>query len=345
MIAATLSRSRQRGLTMVELLVAMTLGLVVAIAAISTLIMGRTGFSTVDNTGQLVDRERFGVDLLSRIVMQAGYEDFTASPLVTRAIAKKQSFDPEPDIYGWNNALYAQMANLAITTSTANSDGNRSTGCGAVTDTSCLNGSDILLVRFQGSGTPPVAPATVGTPDGTMIDCRGQSEPPLSGTDLDRRAVNIFYVARDANGEPSLYCAYYNLTTDAWVAGTSLIEGVESMQVLYGTDSVTPATAPPAAYGDTIVDRWLRADQLKVIGNAAATRDNFRRVRAVRIGLVLRGPAGSAQTPMTATLNPLGPAYVDATNDVGSALAVPADSRLRRVVTFTVHLRNDLSTE
>lgn len=335
MIAATLSRSRQRGLTMVELLVAMTLGLIVAIAAISTLIMGRTGFSTVDNTGQLVDRERFGVDLLSRIVMQAGYEDFTASPLVTRAIAKKQSMDPEPDIYGWNNALYAQMADLNITTSTANTDGNRSTGCGSVTDTSCLNGSDILLVRFQGSGTPA---------DGTMIDCRGQSEPALNGTDLDRRAVNIFYVARDASGEPSLYCAYYNLNTNAWVAGTSLIEGVESMQVLYGTDSVTPSTTPPAAYGDTIVDRWLRADELKVAANAAGTRDNFRRVRAVRIGLVLRGPAGSAQTPMAATLNPLGPAYV-AAGDVGSALAVPADSRLRRVVTFTVHLRNDLSTE
>lgn len=336
MNAATLRRSRQRGLTMVELLVAMTLGLVVAIAAISTLIMGRTGFSTVDNTGQLVDRERFATDLLSRIVMQAGYEDFNAYPLVTRALAKKQSLDPEPDIFGWNNAIYAQMSNLSITTSTANADGNRNGGCGAITDTSCRNGSDILLVRFQGSGTPA---------DGSMTDCRGQAEPSLNGTDLDRRAVNIFYVARDASGEPSLYCAYYDLTSNAWVAGTSLIEGVESMQVLYGTDSVTPSTTPPAAYGDAVVDRWLRADQLKVSSNPAGTRDNFRRVRAVRIGLVLRGPAGSAQVAEAATLNPLGPAYVDATNDVGSALNVAADMRLRRVVTFTVHLRNDLSTE
>lgn len=334
-VAQTLRRSRQRGLTMVELLVAMTIGLVVSIAAIATLIMGRTGFSTVDNTGQLVDRERFAIDMLSRIVMQAGYEDFSASPLTTRAIAKATGVDPEPDVYGWNNALYAQMANLNITTSTLNADGNRATGCSPVTDTSCLNGSDILLVRFQGSGTPA---------DGTMTDCRGQSEPAITGGDLNRRAVNIFYVARDANGEPSLYCAYYDLGTNAWVAGTSLIEGVESLQVLYGTDNVTPSTAPPTAYGDTIVDRWLRADELKVTGNAAATRDNWRRVRAVRIGMVLRGPKGSAQTPMTATLNPLGPAYVNA-SDSGSALAVPADSRLRRVATFTVHLRNDLSLE
>lgn len=332
-------RRRQRGLTMVELLVAMTIGLVVTIAAISTLIMGRTGFSTVDNTGQLVDRERFAVDLLSRIVMQAGYEDFSAVPLTTRAIAKATGVDPEPDIYGWNNALYAQMADLNITTSTLNADGNRSTGCSPITDTSCLNGSDILLVRFQGSSSP-----TTGAADGTMTDCRGQAEPAITGGNLNRRAVNILYVARDANGEPSLYCAYYDLTTNAWVAGTSLIEGVESLQVLYGTDNVTPATAPPAAYGDTIVDRWLRADELKVTGNTAATRDNWRRVRAVRIGMVLRGPKGSAQTPLAATLNPLGPAYVNA-SDTGSALAVTADSRLRRVATFTVHLRNDLSLE
>lgn len=335
MNAALSRRGLQRGLTLVELLVAMTIGLLVAIAAVTTLIMGRTGFSTVDSTGQLVDRERFGMDIISRVVMQSGYEDFSANPLVTRAIAKKLGGDPEPDIFGWNNAVYAQMADLNITTSALNADGNRGTGCGAITDTSCANGSDILLVRFQGAGTPA---------DGTMIDCRGVSEPALTASNLDRRAVNIFYVARDVSGEPSLYCAYYDMGSNAWVAGTSLIEGVESFQVLYGTDNVTPNTAPPAAYGDSIVDRWLRADQLKVPGNTAATRDNFRRVRAVRIGMVLRGPPGSAQAPVAATLNPLGPAYASAA-DAGSQLAVPADGRLRRVVSFTVHLRNDLSTE
>ena len=328
-------RSSERGLTMVELLVAMTIGLLVAIVAVSTLIMGRTGFTTVDNTGQLVDRERFAMDLLSRVAMQAGYEDFGASPLMTRAIAKTMGGDPEPDLFGWNNALYAQLDDLQITTSNKIANGNRSTGCGSVTDTSCANGSDILVVRFQGSGA--------GTGDGTMIDCRGQAEPSLTGGDLDRRAANIFYVARDVNGEPSLYCAYYDLAGNAWVAGTSLVEGIETLQVLYGTDNVNPNTAPAAA-GDSIVDRWLRADQLRVAGDAVATRENWRRVRAIRIGLVLRGPPGSALDSVAATLNPLGAAYVSG-SDVGSQLAVAADGRLRRVVNFTVHLRNELSTE
>lgn len=329
---------RQRGVTLVELLVALTLGLLVAIAAMATLIIGRTGFSSVDATTQLVDRERFAADTIARVVAQAGYEDQSTNPLVTRAIVARLGGDPEPDLYGWNNAVYASPATLAISTATTITDGNRPGACGGISDTSCVNGSDVLLVRFQGSGSP--------TADGSMVNCRGQGERGLLTGNLNERAINVFYVARDAAGEPGLYCAYYDhgAATPAWVAGQPLVEGVESMQVLYGTDSVTPSAAPPSALGDTIVDRWLRADQLKVAGNAVATRENWRRVRAVRIGLVLRGPPGSAQEAVTATFNPLGSVYSH-TSDAGSILNVAADGRLRRVVNFTVHLRNDLSTK
>lgn len=331
-----LSLHRQRGVTLVELLIALTLGMLVSIAAMVTLVVGRTGFNAVDATSQLIDRERFAADTIARVVAQAGYEDQAGNPLVTRAIVKRMGGDPEPDLFGWNNAVYASPATLAISAATTISDGNRPGGCGSVTDTSCLNGSDVLVVRFQGSGG--------GTGDGTMVNCRGEGEPGLATGNLDERAANIFYVNRDAAGEPSLYCAYYSRATNAWVAGQPLVEGVEAMQVLYGTDSVTPATVPAAALGDTIVDRWLRADQLKVAGNAVATRENWRRVRAVRIGLLLRGAPGSAQERITATFNPLGTAYSDNSADAGSALATAADGRLRRVVNFTVHLRNDLST-
>ena len=334
-VRAMPSARRQRGLTLIELLVALVIGLLVAIAAVSTLIAGRTGFAAVDITGQMVDRERFAMDTLSRVIAQAGFEDISVDPLVTRAIVRRLGGDPEPDLFGWNDAGYTQPTILQVSTATQIADGDRDGKC-AVNDTSCKNGSDILVVRFQGSGQPA---------DGTMVNCRGEGEPGLAGSDLDRRALNIFYTAREAGtGEPALYCAYYNFGTNAWVAGQPLIEGVESLQVLYGTDNVTPATVPPAAAGnDTIVDRWLRADQLKVAGNAVATRENWRRVRAVRVGMVLRGPAGSAQERITASLTPLGAPYA-VTADKGSQLDVPADGRLRRVVNFTIHIRNDLST-
>ena len=81
---------------------------------------------------------------------------------------------------------------------------------------------------------------------------------------------------------------------------------------------------------------------MTVAGNLPATRENWRRVRAVRIGMVMRGPVGSAQLAVATTLQPLGAMYV-ATADTGSALAVAADGRLRVQTAFTVHLRNDLT--
>lgn len=335
------TRARQAGVTLVELLVAMTVGLLVTIVALSTLILSRSGYSAVDSTTQLVDRERFVVDSLSRVIAQAGFQDYSTPVLVTRSISKKLGGDPEPDLFGWNNAFYTQLNNLAISDSSASppiTDGNRPTKCGTISDTSCLNGSDILVVRFQGSGT-------VASPDGTMLDCMGNAEPGIITGDLNERAANILYVARDSNtGEPSLYCSYYKMSTGAWVSGQPLIEGVESMQLLFGTDNVVPTTAPTyvAADQDTVADRWLRADQLRVTGNDSATRENWRRVRAVRVGLLLRGPVASAQERVTATFAPLGPVY-SSSADTGSSLSTAADGRLRRVVNFTVHLRNNLT--
>jgi type IV pilus assembly protein PilW len=328
--------ARQAGVTLVELLVAMTVGLLVTLVALSTLILGRTGYTAVDSTTQLIDKERFAIDTVSKIILQAGYQDFAAPIPMTRALAVKLGKEPEPDLFGWNNAFYTQLTDLAISESTKIVDGNRPTKCGSINDTSCKNGSDVLVVRFQGGGL-------TASPDGNMVNCLGTAEPGLETGDLTERSASIFNVARDANtSEPSLYCGYYKHSSGAWVAGQPLIEGVESMQFLFGTDNVT-AGAVPGIAGDSIADRWLRADQLKVASNPNAPRENWRRVRAVRVGLVLRGPVGSAQERVTATFAPLGTAYAAAA-DTGSQLAVAADGRLRRVVNFTVHIRNDLST-
>lgn len=333
-------RGAQSGVTLVELLVAMGLGLLVVLVAATALMMSRQGYTAVDNTTQLRDRERFATDLIARVVVQAGYQDYAAANLTTRSAAKLIGIDPEPDIYGWNNAVYKQPSDKTMSVIADIVDGNRpgAATCSA-TDTSCKNGSDVLVVRYQGVSSS----TNVNVSDNTMINCSGQGERGLLTGDLNERAISIFSVARGADGEPGLYCAYYNDTTGAWTPNRPLIEGVESFQVLFGTDGVTPS-APPlaAAIQDTIAERWLRADQLKVPGNVAATRENWRRVRAVRVGLIFRGPVGSAQQAVTSTIAPLGAAYVSA-GDTGSSLTVAADTRLRQTATFTVHLRNDLT--
>ena len=330
---------KQSGLTLLELLVALGLGLIVVAIAATALLLGQKGYRAVDVTTALRDRERFATDLISRVVVQAGYQDFGALNIGLRSFATALGNDPEPDIYGWNNAVYKVPDNLLLSTGTKIVDGNRPGDCGTITDTSCRNGSDVLVVRFQGVST--VSGGT--SADNTMINCSGQGEAGLVTGDLNERAVSIFHVARGDNGEPALYCSYYNFNGGVWVAPQPMIEGVETFQVLYGTDGVTAATIPSTAAGaqDSVADRWLRADQLTA-SNPAATRENWRRVRAVKIGMVLRAPIGSAPQLTTATFAPLGSLYASST-DVGTSLAVAADSRLRLVSSFSVHLRNDLT--
>ncbi|MFC5523961.1 PilW family protein [Polaromonas jejuensis] len=328
----------QHGLTLIELLVALGLGLLVVVIAATALLLGQQGYRSVDATTQLRDRERFATDLLARVIIQSGYQDLGAANVSLRSTATLLGNDPEPDIYGWNNAVYKQPDNLILSESTKIVTGNRPGSC-TVNDTSCKNGSDVLVVRYQGVNSPTNA----AKPDNTMINCMGQGEAGLTNGDLNDRAVSMFHVTRGTHGEPALSCSYYNFATGLWIAPAPIIEGVESFQVLFGTDGVSPSLAPSAtAVQDTVADRWLRADQLTVAGNAAATRENWRRVRAVRVGLVMRGPVGSAQQATTATLTPLGGLYAS-TNDTGSTLSAAADGRLRLQSTFTVHLRNDLT--
>jgi len=311
------SPRRQGGLTLVELMVALVIGLVVAAAAVAALLVARNGFTTVDATAQLRENARFAADLIQRMAVQAGFED-----VAQRGFSVVPPADKPPAIQGYDNSI------LNAANPDASTNGSRSSGCGGFSDTSCVNGSDVLMIRFW--GTSPGADVTVA--DGSMINCAGVGEP--EGTD---RATSIFHVVRSASGEPTLACTY----RDAGVWTTMpLVPGVESFQVLYGVDNVVPGVAPSGTT-DSVPDRYLRASQLVVAGDAAATLANWRRVRSLRIGLLFREPTGTAQdrAATAVTYNVLGDGF-SVSGDTLSQLAVPADGRLRQAMVFNIHLRN-----
>lgn len=311
------ARRSQAGLTLIELLVALALGTLVAIAAVASLIVARQGFRSVDTNTQLRENARFAASLIQRVVVQAGFEN-AAYGFYT---------DPkEPGLRGFDNAwLGAYGAPTPTSTAPTLAHDSRS-GCTA-TDTSCANGSDILVVRYFGVSRG-------GSADGTIINCAGLPEP--EGAD---RAFSIFHVVRSAAGEPTLSCTYQIPGTSNWTT-VPLVSGVESFQVLYGTDTQNGATvAATPQDGDTVADTYLTARQLDNTPSAS-TVDNWRRVRTVRIGLMIRGPVPDTLVAAAAASTPvLGDQFVSS-SDIGSALSVPADGRLRQRLVFTVHLRN-----
>lgn len=323
---------RQRGFTLVELLVALVLGTLIALAAVTSLTVARRGFATVDAASQLRDSTRFASDLIQRIANQSGFLDVAYA--VNSVTNEGGGAPPPPYAFGFNNAV--------LTTATAPMPGddlndNRTAstaGCAAAADTACVNGADILVLRYHTPAT--IAGGTIG--DRSTINCAGVTQD-LASVSRDDLVVSAFHVAL-SRGEPSLMCSHQD-AAGAWQsAAQPVIQGVESFQVLYGVDGVTPNNAVSAA-ADSVAERYLRADQITVAGNPAATEANWRRVRSIRVGMVLRGPPGSAQERGAANDHyfPLG-SHMWSAADPGSRFAPNDDGRLRQTVTFTAYLRN-----
>ena len=158
---------RQTGLTLIELMVALTLAMMVVLAAIATLMVSKQGFSSIDNATELRDNARFAHEMVRRIAMQAGFQS-----LATAASTRQDAIDfglgpTEPDVYGLNNALVPAGEHVNPLTA---QDGSRN-NCSAA-NTACANGSDVLAVRYQGMNTQDMTGGAGSIhPDGTIINC------------------------------------------------------------------------------------------------------------------------------------------------------------------------------
>ncbi len=64
----------QAGLTLVELMVSLTLGMLVVAAAMLLLLSSKSSFTIEDDTSRLLDAGRFAIENISRSVRQAGHE-------------------------------------------------------------------------------------------------------------------------------------------------------------------------------------------------------------------------------------------------------------------------------
>lgn len=297
---------RQCGLSLAELLVAMALGLVVALAAGMLFIASSRAHASQAEAAEMDDAGRYALDVLARAVRQSAHVDWAAS----------QVQDP---------AAPATIAGLDARTVPRTGAGID----GALPD--AINGSDVLALRFPGSGPAPDG-------DGGTLDCAGF---PLHAA---QEGWSIFYVARNGQGEAELRCKYRgrsNWSADA-VAGN-----VDGFQVLYGLD----------ANADGAPERYLNASALAALDAALAPsgatpseraadlrrRSHWKRVVAVRFALLLHGPKLAVRPRADPGYALFGPDYsasagaADPGVRLGEAqLAGREGARLRKVFTRTV---------
>jgi type IV pilus assembly protein PilW len=292
-------------MTLAELMVALAVGLGIVLMAGHLLVLANGAYAAQVESSAVDDGGRIATDVIRRAVRQAGTVDIDA---FTGAAA-----DTAP----------ARLSGLDARTLARATPGIVDPLPGAV------NGSDVLAVRFPGAGAGPAG-------DGSVVDCAGF--PVAAGEE----GWSIFYVARNAEGEAELRCKYRGATR--WSAD-ALVSGVDGFQVLYGIDTDDPP--------DGVANRYLRAAAVHALDADLAgaseaefnRRTRWKRVVAVRVGLLLHGSRPTRSEPGNARHDLLGAAYAQAAGaeDPGSSLDETRMSpdlrrRERRLFTFTVAL-------
>ncbi|HEY8100881.1 MAG TPA: PilW family protein [Burkholderiaceae bacterium] len=313
----------QIGLTIVELMISMVLGLIVILAGTTLLLASKSSYATLDDSAQLQDTGRYAMDAIARAVHQTSYANWDKedAPILTGATNT-------PDITG----LDSQSLNSAMPD--IQSPIQKS-----------INASDILAVRYFGAGTGENG-------DGTVLNCAGFSVPAVQSIDSaeEGRAWSIFYVAKDSSGEPELRCKYHG--KNSWTS-EAIARGVESFQVLYGID--TDADGLPNQFISASAVDELDANVILTGPNATAREIELRKktywkkVVAIKVALLIRGSKKSRSDALSNKYELFGSEYSTANAaDNGAVLKeenipVRERNRLRKIFQNTIMLHSQFA--
>jgi len=311
----------QRGLSLVELLVALGLGAMLMLAGSAMLLAASGSYADQVANARLSDNGRYALDTIARAVRQTAYVNWDAS-----AAPLMHSPYDSANIAGLDaRSLSKNSADISLPL------------------TNAVNGSDVLALRYDGAGN-------VGG-DGSVLNCAGFGVG--AAHTQAQRGWSIFYVARDDTGEAELRCKYRS-TSGGWGAD-AIIRGVDSFQVLYGLDTDTPPDGVPNQYVNAS-ELAARDAALVLVGVDAAARQrdlyqrtHWKRVASVRVALLLHGEPGTVSAAQSgpAQFDLFGAAYVDAygATDTGvrivrSTLPLAQQGRNYHLVQLTIMLRN-----
>lgn len=300
----------QSGLTLVELMIAMTLNLFVMLMLTGLLLSGKASYNAQDQQLQMQETGRYVMEAIARQVRQAGYED-------------------------WNPYLQPRQTGVSATPHVMGLDARtlrKTTPALEAATAGVVNGSDVLALRFF---------APDAERHGAILNCAGfiETAPEASNDADEERGWSIFFVARDSAGEAELRCKYR--TRNGWNAD-AIARGVESFQVLYGMDlhSSNGELQYMNATAVAALDAGREETQLQ------RAPSYWHRVRAVRFALLVGG-SNKAQERPPQQHHLFGPDYsaLHARSDVGvqvaeEALPAAVRGRVRSVFMQTIHLRN-----
>jgi type IV pilus assembly protein PilW len=327
-----------RGFSLIELMISLTIGLVIAVAAMSAYLGTASASKMTDAQSRMNEDGQAALNLLTSQLRLAGANPVQAN----RANAFRHNPVFNSTYVGGTSTAYGTSTLAAIGVSVSpvtytmasfalrGCDGTFGSITSAVDISSltCAGGTttlpDSIAVSYEADRYN-----TISTSTGRATDCVGGSLPTASATFSSgvsttatwAVADNRFYVKSSAGGIPSLYCK------GAASLEQPLVENVEDMQLQYGVVSTTANSPTATVAGYLTADGVITETNMALLASDA---DRWGRVITVRICVVVR-----SETPVAPDA-----ASASYTKCDGSTDSSKTDLRLRRAYSTTVVLRN-----
>lgn len=330
------SFQRQRGLSLVELMVAMALSLLLMLGVIQIFLSSKQTYSTNSALSRVQESGRFAMDFLAQDIRNTGYKgQCTGTPREHGSIDALMGL--EDPILGWDDIdeRPAHLPNSAAGTPVAGTDailikfaagpeevaadsGNTASSLTISLSGTNKSGADqnaLVLISdaincdlFQNSASTNTAELSKdnASPEWTHNYTEATEILPLQNT--------TYYIRANPNGRPnSLVRQRLGVVSGApgWLVPEELVEGVQDMQISYGIADVNRQ-----------VIRYDTAEEVD-------SDNNWNRVAAVRIDLLV----------VSTDTNVVPEAQVITFNGADETID---DRRLAQVFSTTIGIRNRL---
>lgn len=339
-------RARQSGLSLVEMMVAMTIGLFVAGMVATVFLSARQSARYQEATGRLQENARFALDLMSHAVRNAGYVACGSATKYANVVNNASTtwwldlsapligYEGDEDTFPSHLSAAADSTDALVTVGvdtskeTAATSHNPNSAQIGTTQHSIKPGAILLIsdcsraTVFQMSGPTnnnnnatnivhntgaSIEPGNCYKELGASCGSGAENYTYEPGSTITPLYSQSFYIADSASGNARSLWSVALDSLQGEVSTTELIEGVENMQLEYGEDTD----------GDGIPNRYTTADEI------AAWDD----VITVRISLLM----STVEDGLTSTAQ---------TYQYNGESITASDRRIRRSYSSVVTLRN-----
>jgi type IV pilus assembly protein PilW len=329
------NRHSQQGVTLIELMVSLTIGLILMVAIIGAYLGASTAGRTAEAIGRMNEDGQQALTILSQQFRMAG-----ANPSQPDRSTATTGLNLRNNNLPLHNAMANAYAVRGCDDKFTNITSALSTSALTCSHTASSTGPDSISIAYETDRYNSVA-----TSAGVPTDCTGsgvtstaftytKSDEATTATATVYEAENRYYIGTStAIINPSLYCK-----GNGSANGQPLVENVENLQIRYGVVnpanlSVTYVTVSPT-FTTTLVLGYLSAygvdNDATTLTGAAGSSARWNAVKTVRICVVVRSENTIADSTASAR-------YLDC-ND--TLVTSPPDKRLRRAYSTTVVIRN-----